>query len=393
MLEREHNNLRAALRWFAELENGPALLQLSGALWQFWRDQVLYHEGRRWLELALVLGADESDKVQEYRLRALTGAGALAWYATDVARAYELIEQTLPLARTVGILEDEAYAHINLGSLAWEMGDYDRALTHQEAGLELARRENMPQPTVVVLHNLAYQAWQRGDIESAERWVEEALALSREHELMWILPNILVGLGSSTTDLGDYTRATAFLREGLELAITRGHLGDVIEALEGLARFALIGREEPARATRLLAAAGALREEIDTPYVASDRAWIDPFQVELRASLGAARFVAAWAQGAALSQDEAIAEGMAVGSGETASVVAQESNEHGLTPRELEILRLIAAGKVNREVADDLFISPATVARHIANIYLKLDVDSRAKLTAFAMQHGLIDGT
>jgi DNA-binding NarL/FixJ family response regulator len=53
------------------------------------------------------------------------------------------------------------------------------------------------------------------------------------------------------------------------------------------------------------------------------------------------------------------------------------------------VLRLLAAGKSNREIGDDLFISPATVARHVANIYTKLDVDSRATATAFALQHGL----
>jgi DNA-binding CsgD family transcriptional regulator len=53
-------------------------------------------------------------------------------------------------------------------------------------------------------------------------------------------------------------------------------------------------------------------------------------------------------------------------------------------------VRLVASGLINREVADVLFISPATVARHIANIYRKLDVDSRATLTAYALQHGLM---
>jgi len=61
-----------------------------------------------------------------------------------------------------------------------------------------------------------------------------------------------------------------------------------------------------------------------------------------------------------------------------------------LTARELEVLRLIAAGHTNREVGDLLFISPATAARHVLNIYRKLGVSSRATATAFAHQHGLI---
>jgi DNA-binding CsgD family transcriptional regulator len=65
------------------------------------------------------------------------------------------------------------------------------------------------------------------------------------------------------------------------------------------------------------------------------------------------------------------------------------ASPHGLTTRELEVLRLLAAGHSNRELGDLLFISPATAARHVANIYAKLGVDSRAQATAYAHQHGL----
>ena len=63
---------------------------------------------------------------------------------------------------------------------------------------------------------------------------------------------------------------------------------------------------------------------------------------------------------------------------------------HGLTPRELEVLRLVAAGKSNREIAADLVISEHTVARHIQNIFTKLGVASRTAASAFAFEHGLV---
>jgi DNA-binding CsgD family transcriptional regulator len=66
------------------------------------------------------------------------------------------------------------------------------------------------------------------------------------------------------------------------------------------------------------------------------------------------------------------------------------ASSHGLTARELEVLRLLAAGHSNHELGEKLFISPATAARHVANIYSKLGVDSRAEATAYAHQHGLI---
>jgi DNA-binding NarL/FixJ family response regulator len=61
----------------------------------------------------------------------------------------------------------------------------------------------------------------------------------------------------------------------------------------------------------------------------------------------------------------------------------------GLTPREAEVLRLVAAGKTNRDIAADLVISEHTVARHLQNMFTKLDVSSRSAATAFAFEHHL----
>ena len=69
---------------------------------------------------------------------------------------------------------------------------------------------------------------------------------------------------------------------------------------------------------------------------------------------------------------------------------AATEETHGLTPRELEVLRLVAAGKTNREIASTLVVSEHTVARHVQNIFAKLGVASRSAATAFAFEHGLV---
>ena len=61
-----------------------------------------------------------------------------------------------------------------------------------------------------------------------------------------------------------------------------------------------------------------------------------------------------------------------------------------LSPRENEVLMLVAAGKSNRAIGGELFISEKTVARHVSNIFNKLDLSSRAEATAFAYKHGLV---
>jgi DNA-binding NarL/FixJ family response regulator len=66
------------------------------------------------------------------------------------------------------------------------------------------------------------------------------------------------------------------------------------------------------------------------------------------------------------------------------------SSAHGLTERELQVLRLVAAGKTNQAIATDLVLAEKTVHRHVSNIFTKLDVSSRAAATAYAYQHHLL---
>ena len=74
---------------------------------------------------------------------------------------------------------------------------------------------------------------------------------------------------------------------------------------------------------------------------------------------------------------------------DTLSAGAAEKADHGLTPRELEVLRLVAAGRSNREIGAELVISERTVARHLQNIFAKLRVSSRTAASAFAFEHHL----
>ena len=301
-LEREHANLRAALAWLAERGDGGRLLRLAGALWPFWQDHAHYREGRRWLELALDLGreAPAAD-----RLRALHAVGAAAWSQADTAQALDWQEQTLSLAREMGDRPAEIWALINLAPQATELGDYDRAIACCEAGFALARAEGNPAAMVLALHNLAIVALQRGEPATARDRFEAALALAREHGVAWLVPINLVGLGVAAMDLGDYPRAAACLREGLELGRAGENLGDVIDAIEGLARLgAALGQGAPA--TRLFGATAAIRDEIGRPLSPAESGHVAPVLDALQDGLGAEGFAAAWAAGRTLSQDEAI---------------------------------------------------------------------------------------
>jgi DNA-binding NarL/FixJ family response regulator len=119
----------------------------------------------------------------------------------------------------------------------------------------------------------------------------------------------------------------------------------------------------------------------------------EPARAAVRAALGEERFVAAWSAGHALPLLEVLAEaerGM-ISAGPSAECRRTGRSEapYRLTARELEVLRLVAAGHSNREIATALFITQRTATTHVANILGKLGVASRTEATAWAVREGL----
>ncbi|MDP9364081.1 MAG: response regulator transcription factor, partial [Chloroflexota bacterium] len=117
---------------------------------------------------------------------------------------------------------------------------------------------------------------------------------------------------------------------------------------------------------------------------------------EARGALGKAAFAEAWAAGRTLSPPEAVAEALAALDGVPAALPppstmgrVEAERPAGLSEREAEVLRLVASGLSNAEVAERLFLSPHTVNAHLRRIYDKLDVSSRSAATRFALEHGL----
>jgi DNA-binding CsgD family transcriptional regulator len=143
------------------------------------------------------------------------------------------------------------------------------------------------------------------------------------------------------------------------------------------------------RAAQLLGAAEALRERLDTPIPRSALQTYRQTIAGIQSSLSMIQFAAAWVEGRALSPAEAIALARAdlPGSDTTREIAVCG---HGLTPRETDVLRLVAQGRSNREIAEALFISIPTVKRHLTNVLGKLGLPSRSAATAYAHTHGLV---
>jgi predicted ATPase/DNA-binding CsgD family transcriptional regulator len=402
-LERDYANLRAGLTWLMEQGAAPQLVRLAGALWPFWEDHAHYREGRRWLEAAL---ARESETPPADRLRALIGAGTMAWYEGGNAQATRWHKQALTLARESGDRLAEATALNNLGAQALDLGEDDRAALSFEASLAVARAAAQPRAAMIALHNLAQIARLGRESALAAPRIEEALALAREIGDAAMMSSGLTALGHTMLDMGDPRRAAPLFGESLDLAQDRGNLGDLIDAWEGLAR---LGAEtgDFQEAAQLFGATAALRDAIGVPCSPSDIAYFEPTMRRLRAALGGDGFAAAMAAGRDLSRQDAVAKAISLATGaappsppEPAGRVILAGPEAGewasgaacLTHREREVLRLVADGLSNKEIGAELAISAQTVTKHVGNVLRKLGVPSRTAAATLATRRGLIPG-
>ena len=141
-------------------------------------------------------------------------------------------------------------------------------------------------------------------------------------------------------------------------------------------------------AARLLAAADAARAEVGAVLSAFDQRSHDDVFARLRSELDATEFDDAWAEGAAMSLEDGVAYATR-GRGERKR---PSTGWESLTPAELEVVRLVAAGATNRDVGEQLFIATNTVKAHLSHVFAKLGVSSRTELAALAAQRGSTGG-
>jgi non-specific serine/threonine protein kinase len=384
----EHGNLQAALAWLEAGAVPEAFLRFVGALYHYWLIRCHYREGLAWLERAL---AQDSDPPSEARARVLSGAGMLALFLGDYPRAGALKAESLAFWRGRGnpvAIARELYGY---GLVAYREGDLALAEQRTSEAVAVVRACDPPLPGAspvlgIALSNLGDFALVRGDATLAAARYEEAVALFRAGGLGWGLTEAAIGLGNVRLDAGDDAGAEALYGEALGLAHGFGDAARVAGALAGLAGVA-VARSRPVRAARLLAAAEAAYATVGMPIFPRDRPTHDRAVAAARAVLGDERFAAAWEAGRALSLEHAVAEALALAD---ADMAPDPASAHGLSPRELEVLRLLAQHRTDKEIAEALFISPRTIQTHVERIRAKLGVENRREAAAEAVRRGLV---
>jgi predicted ATPase/DNA-binding CsgD family transcriptional regulator len=234
-------------------------------------------------------------------------------------------------------------------------------------------------------YTAAEVAWSEGQTDTAYQLVQESLAAFREMEAKWMLAWSLQVLGRIEVQRGDLSAARRAYEESLALTEALGEKLITVFDLEGLAGVA-VAEGEYTWAAQLCGAAVAFLEAIDVPLPPVYRREYEQVVRAARAQLGAHVFAAAWQEGRTMTPTQVLA---AHGRTTAPFSGATPIFPSGLTAREFEVLRLVAQGLTNSQIAEQLTISLHTANAHVRSILAKLDVHSRHAVIRFAIQHDL----
>jgi predicted ATPase/DNA-binding CsgD family transcriptional regulator/DNA-binding XRE family transcriptional regulator len=389
-LERDHHNLRASLRWAQEHNDAERLFRMCNALAYFWRVRAHLAEGQTWLEVALNLDAPAP---QHLRARGLVGAGQLAVARNDFETATERLNAGLTAGRAVGDRWAEAMSLLYLGLTSlWQTGQID-ARSHtavalfQEigdswgAGVAMLGAIRFMAPFPDGMDTDQHRAILRGFAAEICPAIERATELLRKAGEPYFYGRALLALAGALHRLDEQDRAVALAAEGAQLIWTSAGPGEVPAGLDYFAQFAA-ERGEHRRYVRLTAASDALRERYGDPKPPA--AWPSRplWSANARRFLGDQAYAREWRRGQALDIEHAMAYALKV----VPSAIGREAEDQvggRLTRREREVATLIAQGLTDREIAERLVITEGTVGSHVAHIFDKLGMRSRASLATW----------
>lgn len=426
-LEVEHDNMRAALAWCKETRTPELGLRAAGLLAWFWQVRGHSSEGRARLGELLTLAGTSPPGLRAEGLRI---AASLALSQADDRRARALFEESLTIRRALGDPAGLLGPLSGLGYTAMQQGDdataqacfeeslaiqrqfEDRVgiaeslnslanLAHGRGELDAARalyeqsvayNREVGYRVDVVEHNLGVVAQEQGDLGAARRYFESSVATKRAIDDSPGLALSLAKLGEVIAAEGDIAAARRVLAESVVLQRDLGDLAGLAFVLERLAMVAAT-HEAPERALQLAGASAALRALLGMPPNPAARASFDARLAPAWQALQAEVAALAWQHGRAMSAERAVAlalEPVAARAPEPVQTSAADAEVAQLTPREREVVVLVARGLTNRQIAGVLVIAERTADVHVSNILNKLGLTSRAQLAAWVVRHGLL---
>ena len=307
-LEMEHDNLRAALTWARNHDEGEVGMRMAASLKVFWASRDHIHEGRmRSMEQLALRSAQIKTAVRGH---ALNQAGSLAYEDSDYATAKELFDEALIIGEA---LQDKTLMIETLHastSVAILQANYAKARAECEKALALAKEVGNPQAEVGILIGLGdVLRFQGHDLQARTRY-EEGIRIVRVLDGKNLLGYALRQHSKVSLHLGDLQEATALCQESLMLNQQTGSKQGILACIASMAAI-LIARGTSVRAAQLLSAVASLLNQIAAPLLPSDRMDYDQHVAALRAQLGETAFAAAWTEGQAMTLEQAIAHALA----------------------------------------------------------------------------------
>jgi tetratricopeptide (TPR) repeat protein len=258
----------------------------------------------------------------------MVGAGLLAHFQGDEARARTWLEASLAGSAELDDPWLLAFSHLLLGMVAEDHGDYHLAEASFAEALIRFRAANDQSNAALTLTHQGVATWGQGDLERAVTLYQEAESLQRATRDAWGLSISLGYLGLLAGQAGNYGYAAVVHRESLQLRWDAEIWEDVAASLADLAALAAaVGR--PEQAARLFGAAAVVREETGrwpTPHF-PERAVFEKAQKQARTALGTSAYSAAEAQGRALPREQAVSEAAAL-----ADEIAGSWSRHPVEP-------------------------------------------------------------
>ena len=300
---------------------------------------------------------------------------ALAWQG-DTAAARAAADASLESASEFGGLA-ASVGYFALGNTALAAGDVETALDATAAAWE--HGSFAPGYAAHLRPFIAQAALAGGDLIAARRWADDAVATATGWALLiralTTRARVAIAQGEPEQAERDAHDALASVPEGFPYV----GISDTLECLATLAGDARSYRE----AARLFGAAAAIRQRMGVVRFKVWDAGYEASVAALRNAMGQTDFESAWAEGAALSTEEAIAYAQR-GRGERKRPA---SGWASLTPAERDVVRLVSEGLGNNDIATRLFVSPRTVQTHLTHVYTKLGLSSRMQLVQEAARH------
>jgi predicted ATPase/DNA-binding CsgD family transcriptional regulator/transcriptional regulator with XRE-family HTH domain len=326
--------------------------------------------------------------------------GEVAIGAGDPASARARLKDSLALAQTVPNLRDRAWLTQRLVWAVARLGDTDWAAVLSTESIAHYRQLGDDEALAWALSHAGDTArWQGNDHQAAACYTESAALFRAAHHRQGSATQVH-NLAYLALRRGEVAQAEQQFVESLLAFAALAHTWSIGDCLAGLAAVAA-ARKQGERGARLIGSAAAVHDQLDPSGFSmepANRAEWDRTLALLRAQVPAPAFEMALHAGQSMTVVQALAYAQTP---PLAPVVPPDTPSHqqthpprqsypaGLTEREVEVLRLVATGLTNAEVARRLVISPRTVNAHLNAIYGKLGVTTRSAATRFALDHHL----